>query len=182
MLHRPRTPASDAGPSLGLLRRLRRDERGVALTELALVLPLLLILVLGIIDFGKAINYWLDETHLANEASRWAAVNNWPGKDSGTSLQQYVLDHLDTAELSGDVVGTQGTAHSAQVCISFPDGTSNVGDPVAISVKYHYKWLSYLTNKADIGPRTWVTGKSTMRIEANLSADDNPYSAGCLPA
>ena len=60
------------------------DERGVALIEFALVLPLLLVLLLGMIDAGKAFNYWNDETHLANEAARYAVVNsspdpNWAG-------------------------------------------------------------------------------------------------------
>src|SRR5437660_292654 len=45
------------------------DARGVALAELALVLPLLLVLLLGMLDFGKAFNDWIDETHLANEGA-----------------------------------------------------------------------------------------------------------------
>ena len=38
------------------------DESGQALVEFALVLPLLLLLVLGMVDFGKAYNYWNDVT------------------------------------------------------------------------------------------------------------------------
>jgi Flp pilus assembly pilin Flp len=162
--------------------RLVREERGVALTELALVLPLVLILVLGVIDFGKAINYWIDETHVAAGGARWAVVDNWPGKTSGTTLQQYILDSVDTGELHGDVAGTQGTAHSAQVCVSFPNGTHKVGDPVRVEVSYEYHWLHYLTSQAGIAPTTPITGSSTMRIEANLDTDQSPYSAGCLPA
>ena len=67
--------------------RLRHDESGVAITEFALVLPLLLLLLLGMIDFGKAINYWIDETHLANEGARWAAVNKNPGSGSGLTVR-----------------------------------------------------------------------------------------------
>ena len=52
------------------------DERGVALVEFALVLPLLLVLLLGMIDVGKAVNYWNDETHLANEAARFGHWSN----------------------------------------------------------------------------------------------------------
>ena len=59
-------------------RELVRQE-GVALIEFALVLPLLLLLVLGVIDFGKAFNYKNDETHLANQAARYAAVNSCTG-------------------------------------------------------------------------------------------------------
>src|ERR687888_909114 len=92
----PGGPQGRRGHSLRrrVLRRCR-DERGVALTEMALVLPLLLLLLLGMIDFGKAINYWLDETHLANEGARWAAVGNWPGKGT-ISLPNYILGQGDT--------------------------------------------------------------------------------------
>src|SRR6266550_4310535 len=62
-------------------RRFAADDRGVALVEFALVLPLILLLLLGMIDFGKAFNYWNDETHLANEAARFAAVNNSPDQN-----------------------------------------------------------------------------------------------------
>src|SRR2546423_11636397 len=63
---------------LGFRRPWAADERGVALIEFALVLPMVLLLLLGMIDVGKAVNYWNDETHLANEASRAIAVNNSP--------------------------------------------------------------------------------------------------------
>src|SRR5919201_6035109 len=89
------------------------DERGVALVEFALVVPLVLLLILGMIDFGKAINYWIDETHLANEGARWAAVNKNPG--TGKTLQQYILDQVETGEEHGDVQGTQQSAHAATV-------------------------------------------------------------------
>src|SRR6266566_9303773 len=74
-----------------------RNERGTALVEFALVLPLLLVLLLGMIDVGKAVNYWNDETHLANEAARYAAVNKNPGPQS--TLNQSILNQTDSAEL-----------------------------------------------------------------------------------
>ena len=64
------------------------DESGVALIEFALVLPLLLLVLCGIFEFGRIYNYWIDETHLANEAARWAAVDRNPG---GQSRQRYDL-------------------------------------------------------------------------------------------
>src|SRR5918912_4366533 len=145
--------------------KLIRGERGVALVEFALVAPLALVLLFGILDFGKAINYWIDETHLASEGSRWAVVDKWPTKGTST-LQQYILSQLDTAELHGDNPGTQGSNNPAQVCISFPSGTSNVGDPVRVEVRYTYHWLHYLTAQAGLGATSTITGSSTMRIEA----------------
>jgi len=68
----------------GMLRshRIRKgrfsNQDGTALVELALVLPLVMLLLLGMVDFGKAFNEWIDETHLANGAARLAAVNYCP--------------------------------------------------------------------------------------------------------
>ena len=55
-----------------------RDEEGVALVEFALVLPMLVMLLFGMLEFGRAINYWLDANHLANEGVRFAVVNRNP--------------------------------------------------------------------------------------------------------
>jgi TadE-like protein len=164
---------------LGLARG--GGERGTAITEFALVLPWLLLLLLAMIDFGKAMNYWIDETHLANEGARWAVVNKNPGTGSGVSLQQYILDQVETGEEHGDTPGTQPTptpgAHPAQVCISFPNTTSNVGDPVRVEVTYDYYWLRYLTssNYGGLGPHTQIGGSATMRLEAKPTT----FSAGC---
>src|ERR671937_3259949 len=82
-----------------LSRRLREDKSGVALVEFALVLPVLLVLLFGMLDFGKAFNYWIDATHLENEGARWAVVNKNPGSGAGQSLQEYIQTQGTTAEL-----------------------------------------------------------------------------------
>src|SRR5207302_353095 len=61
------------------VHRLIHEERAVALTEFALVAPLLFIVLFALIDFGKAINYWNDETQLAAQGARIAAVNGSNG-------------------------------------------------------------------------------------------------------
>ena len=53
-------------------------ESGQSTVEFALILFPLLLLVAGIIQFGIALNYWLDMQRVANQGARWAAVNNWP--------------------------------------------------------------------------------------------------------
>src|SRR5918912_12141 len=117
----PGGPQGRRGHSLGrrVLRRCR-DERGVALTEMALVLPLLLLLILGMIDFGKAINYWIDDTHLANQGACLAVVNNYPG-GSTTTLQDWLRGRTASAEerSPNPVQGTQRTAHSMTVNICY---------------------------------------------------------------
>jgi len=145
------------------------SESGVALTEFALVLPVLLVLLLGMIDFGKAFNYWIDETHLANEAARWAAVDKNPG--TGT-LQGYIQQQATTEELRSG--GTASVPSAAQVCISFPSGTARVGDPVKVTVTTTYNWLPFLSDKLSAASTT-ISGAAVMRLEAVPSN----YGSGC---
>lgn len=56
-------------------RRLRtRGDRGAAAVEFALVLPLLLLIVFGIVDFGRAWNMQLALTQAAREGVRSVAL------------------------------------------------------------------------------------------------------------
>jgi Flp pilus assembly protein TadG len=152
------------------IQSLFRNEDGAALVEFALVLPLLLVLLLGMVDLGKAYNYWIDETHLSHTAARWAAVNKNPGP--GATLQQSIRGEADTDELKNG--GTDSIANPVQVCVSFPNGTSNVGDPVKITVSADYNFLSFLTSQSGLTAKT-ITGSSTMRLEAVPTN----FSAGC---
>ena len=157
-----------------MARHMRRPprlggEEGTALVEFALILPILALLLFAMLDFGKAFNYWIDETHLANEGARWAVVNRNPG---GGSLQQYIRQQATTAELRNG--GTASIPNPAQVCISFPNGTSNVGDPVLVTVSATYHWLPILGGRIGIA-QTTISGSSDMRLEA-LPTN---YAAGC---
>lgn len=62
-MHNPRRPAPASAP-----------DRGAAAVEMALVLPLLLLLVFGVIDFGRMFNAQLTLTEAAREGARAAAV------------------------------------------------------------------------------------------------------------
>jgi hypothetical protein len=144
-----------------------RDDRGAAMVEFALVMPVLLLVLLGIMDFGRALNYWINQTHLANQGARWAVVNRNPGEPSD-SLQQYLLTQGATAELR----------EIAEVCIELPDGDL-VGDPVVVRVESEFSFtlvdaaltIVGLDGVGDVG----MTGSSTMRLEARPTK----YAAAC---
>ena len=63
---------------------LRRDD-GVAMTEFALILPVFVLIIVGILSFGRVFFYWIEANHLANETARWAVVDKNPY--APTSLQ-----------------------------------------------------------------------------------------------
>ena len=137
-----------------------RDESGAALVEFVLVLPLLLLLLFGMLDFGKAYNYWIDETPLAHEGARFAAVNKNPGP--GATLQASIRDQADTPELKNG--GTPSVANPLQVCIDFLTDPPQIGDPVKVSVTSTYSFLSFVASKLGIANKT-IVATSTMRLE-----------------
>lgn len=54
-------------------RPSKRDE-GAAAVELAILLPVLLLLIFGIVDFGRMLNSQIIITEAAREGARWAAL------------------------------------------------------------------------------------------------------------
>ena len=152
-----------------------RNDRGAALVEFALVLPLLMVLLLGLVDFGKAFTMWIDETHIANTAARYAAVNSWTDS-SGTkrSVDSDVVTFQDTMEDDGDTQQLRDSfdepGHGVRVCL--PSGSNGVkGDPIQVDVTASYTFLAYISGfvRGDFSTKT-LSAHSTMRIE-------NPYSA-----
>jgi Flp pilus assembly protein TadG len=156
-------PGSRAG---GILRRLR-GESGQGVVEFAMVVPLLCTLVLVFVDFGKAMNYWIDTTQAANEGARLAAVNidvtKSPYNGAGaTSLQQYIKQGIASSDLRS----------GASVSICYPSGTT-LGSPVTVKVSYPYVWIPF------IGATTTVVGKATLRLEHDATA--TPSQVGTCP-
>jgi Flp pilus assembly protein TadG len=149
-------------PELKRLRAAARDDSGVALVEFALILPILAVMLFGMLDFGKAYNYWIDETQLAHEGARYAAVSqnpdptNYPG-DFLAALR----NQADTAELRDG--GTTSVPNPLTVCVYLPDG-AQVGKPVTVEVRSSYKFLSFITSQVGVteGP---IVARSTMRLE-----------------
>ena len=146
-------------------------EEGQTLVEFALILPLLLMVVLGIVDLGKAFGYKNDLTNLANQAARAAAVNKCPGPSACTSIENWIRNQAPSGELKnggGSITGTGLQAGSA-ITFTFTDpGTPNycVGAPVKATVKVHYNWLNFLRLRGVLPSLgTDITGSATVRLE-----------------
>lgn len=133
----------------------RDDERGVALVEFALILPVLVLLVFGVLDFGRAINYWLDANHLANEGARWVVVN----KNLGEPLNTFLRKQADTKELRNG--GTDSVPSPIQFTVCYPEGAA-INNRVVVKATVEYNWLPVLG--LDRASST-LTGSATMRLE-----------------
>lgn len=133
-------------PTLRLEPAIRqlRDEEGQSLIEFAFVLPFLCLMILAFVDFGRAVNTWMTASHTASEAARIAAVYGAQG---------------DCSALVAEIKTFSGTSGTVQV--SFPSGTSAVGDPVRITVQKTYSYAP-----SGLIPGSWnIAGSATMRLE-----------------
>lgn len=128
------------------------------MVEFALILVPLLLLVVGMLQFGIVLNAKIDQTHLASSGARYAAVDHNPGAGS---LQDYIKQAADTQDMRDTAV----------VCVTYPAGSS-VGDPIKVTMSYDYQLLPLLG-----GVLMNVQGEATMRREA--APDD--VSDGCSP-
>lgn len=108
------------------LSELARDDRAQALVEFAMVLPLLLILVFGIIDFGRALQAYVTVNNSSREGGRLGSIN--PNGD----IQGKVRD--SAGDFGDDVT----------IVVSFPDGKDS-GDTVKVDVDYDYVFITPLS-------------------------------------
>jgi Flp pilus assembly protein TadG len=156
------------------LRNLFDNQDGQAVAELALALPVLMLVVLAILDFGRAINYWNDETHVANLAARYAVVGTLPttaqdptcgGKATLTAYVQCEAVRYSPrlGNGSGTSTGPQG---GVAVCVG---ATSNAaGSPVTLKVTTNYNYLPFLGSWTST--TIPISGTATMRLEQAMPA------------
>lgn len=140
------------------LRRLRRDERGQALVEFALVLPILLLLVLGIIDFGRAWNLHQTITDAAREGARRAVVYD-------PAVTQDTVMNVIREKIA--LVGFNPNAAT----ITFPDGFkqgTNQITTVRVEMPYRFGFLGAVfrfAGAADANGVVTLTTVAAMRNE-----------------
>jgi Flp pilus assembly protein TadG len=155
------------------LSSLRRREDGQGLVELALCMPLLLLILFGIVDFGRAENYWNYENHLANMAARIASVGQLPtsGTCSGSAtITAYVNCQatIDSPELASGL--------AVVVCTADPTNSTNAA-AVSVKVSKTFNWLSFLKGVA--GTSTTLSGTATMRQENPTTLYTTTTVASC---
>jgi Flp pilus assembly protein TadG len=149
-----------------------RSESGQAAIEYALVLPVVVIFLLAIVDFGFAFNFWNNEQELASATARYAVVGRSP--DSTKTLQAAMRTTIASNALKNG--GTASIPTAAQICISFPSGRG-VGKPVTVTVSTDYHWIPFVPYLADRVP-VHLSGTATMRQETTPSTTTVPDGCG----
>lgn len=84
----------------------KKKHRGSTLIELAIVLPILLILSLGIVQFGVYMNAAVTLTNLSREGARYAATQ--PNSDDGieTRIQQVCPASIRWTDIQNNITIT----------------------------------------------------------------------------
>ncbi len=138
-----------------LKRGKERGERGQGLVEFVLVLPIFLLLVFAIMDFGMGFHAWLTITNSAREGARLGAV-----RGTQSDIVQRVKDTagdkgMDPTKMTITVTNAQGTP-----------GTS-----VIVDVDYQYNLITPLSkvfglvSGGKIGPALSFSSTADMRLE-----------------
>ena len=78
------------------IRRLRSEERGAALVEFALVVPLLMAMLCVIIDFGLALYTLNNVTSAVREGARFGAVRATVTAAAADSIRDRVISYMST--------------------------------------------------------------------------------------
>jgi len=142
-----------------------RSERGAAVVEFALIAPVLLVLVFGIIDYGM---FFHTKTMIANAAREGA-------RNGSISHSRAVIDSSIASAL-GDVpsknvtvtVGCKGPAPTYTVCpVGGFDANVKSGGTLQVTLKYHYSWITPLPSLIGLGDGGGIDITKTveMRVE-----------------
>jgi Flp pilus assembly protein TadG len=105
-----------------------RSERGTALLETAMVLPLVLLVSVSIFEFGRAYQTWQVLTNASREAARIAVLPGTTDSDISARVQAYLaagqIPQPTTAVVNVDRTRTisigLGTAPSTRITVSYP--------------------------------------------------------------
>ena len=116
--------------------RPKDRTRGSVAVETALILPMLLLIIFGIIDFGRAYQAKQALTHATREGVRVYAVTQ---------------DHSDAS----DAFWTGATGlDTSKVAVSIPaDESCNPGHPVEVTASYDFDFMALPFASIELGSK-----------------------------
>ncbi len=126
----------------------RRNEKGQALVEFALVVPLLVFLLFGMLETGRMFNVWLVATNAAREGARLGSV-----QASSTAITDRVLT-------------TAPTLVPSRTTVTVTNAQGTPGTSVTVRVQYSFQFVVPLVpQRTGLANPYLITTESTMRLE-----------------
>jgi Flp pilus assembly protein TadG len=140
------------------LRIREHGDRGAAAVEFALILPVLLLLVLGISQFGITFYQWLEMEHAAREGARWGSI----GYAAGTTGNALTI----RGKVYAAAPGLSPRLADANVAVSPADPVNHQGDPVIVTVTYDTPVLPLMGTIFGVtGPTLQLSARAVHLIE-----------------
>jgi Flp pilus assembly protein TadG len=119
------------------------DERGQALVEFALVAPILLLLILGMVDFARAWGAYEVITYQARQGARMAVI------DAPDVTEVDVLQAIQDGM-------SRGSLDPSTATITISGFRAGRGEPATVHIDYPYslmfagRFLDWLTGSEDL--------------------------------
>ena len=139
-----------------------RTERGQAMIETALTLPLLLLLSISVFEFGRAFQYWQILTNAAREGARVAVL---PGTDSD-AVTERVAAYIEGGQLVNAASATVSVVSDDEISIG--DSTASAS---TVTVTYPFEFIvlqpvmQLVAPGSEVGEPLAMTVSATMRNE-----------------
>lgn len=139
-----------------------RRRRGTAVVEMALVLPIFVAVVLGIIEFGRAMMVGQMVTNAARESTRLAIIDG----STNSSVTTWVKDFLQSS------IGVASADVTVQITVEAAPGNPSPGnqignalprDLVTVRVEVPFDKVSYIPGNYLNGKK--LSAQSSMRHE-----------------
>ena len=133
-------------------RTCRRNRRGAAVVEFAVVAPVFILLIFGMIEFGRAIMVQQILTNAAREGARVAIL------DSATPTASTVTSKVTTYLQNSGITGATVTINPSEPT------TATYGQPVTVTVTIPFTSVTWTPSPWFLKSKT-LTARSVMRRE-----------------
>ncbi len=137
-----------------------RGRSGQVLVESALIFPLVLVLVLGAVDFGRAFSAGIAAANAARQAAAYAAQHQADGSSTGGSCQQLWGATIDVALASGSELGIGCQDIKVVTGTADPYGRT----PITLTIKAPFRAFTPIAAALGL---TEIRGSATARGEAS---------------
>ncbi len=131
-------------------RSCRRNRRGAAAVEFAVVSPVFFLLVFGMIEYGRMVMVQQLLTNAAREGARVGVLDNSTAGEVTTAVTNY----LTAAKINSPTIACNPTNPSS----------AGYGQPVTVTVSVPFSQVSWLPSPMFLGGTT-MTAQSAMRRE-----------------
>ncbi|MBI2723593.1 MAG: pilus assembly protein [Chloroflexi bacterium] len=155
----------------GWISSIRKHERAQSLVEFSLIIPLFLILVFGVIDFGMGLRAYITVAQATREGARYASVGNPAGTfSSGGSGECNGSTSTTTVGKVCSTMGGLDLTKISSVSVTYPDGNSP-GNTVHVAAQYNYAYITPLRrlvnffSAGSLGSTIAVSSSTDMRLE-----------------